>query len=184
MTNDIDTPVLSRPLKVDEIRDGTGGETAATDTELAAIARLLDLVALKRFVLSYRLDRAGTGRLRLTGRLHADVTQTCVVSLEPVEAKLELPVEVEFWPAALVEELEQNAEEGGSQGLLDWPEAVVDGRIDLGPVMYETLATALDPYPKRKGASFDWSQARPPGAGEGRSGPFAALAALKRREGG
>ena len=51
--------------------------------------------------------------------------------------------------------LSGSAEETGSQGLLDWPEAVVDGRIDLGPVIYESLATSLDPYPKRPGASFD-----------------------------
>lgn len=184
MTNDVDTPVLSRPLKVDEIRDGTSGETVATEAELAAIARMLDLVALKRLALSYRMDRAGSGRLHLAGQLQAEVTQTCVVSLEPVEAQLEVPVEVEFWPAALVEELERNAEEAGSQGLLNCPEAVMDGRIDLGPVIYETLATALDPYPKRPGASFDWSQGRSEAAGEGRSGPFAALAALKRRKRG
>jgi uncharacterized metal-binding protein YceD (DUF177 family) len=182
MTNDSDTPVLSRPLKIDEIRDGSNGKTEATEAELAAIARMLELVALKRLALSYRVDRAGTGRLRLTGRLQADVSQTCVVSLEPVETQLEVPVEVEFWPAALVEELDRNAEDGGSQGLLDWPEPVVDGQIDLGPVMYETLATALDPYPKRPGASFDWSQGAPAAAGEGRSGPFAALAALKARK--
>ena len=65
MTNDIDTPVLSRPLKIEEIRDGTSGETAATEAELAAIARLLELVALKRLALSYRIDRAGSGRTPL-----------------------------------------------------------------------------------------------------------------------
>ena len=182
MTND--PPVLSRPLKLDEIRDGTSGETAATDAELAAIADRLDLVALKRLALSYRLERTGGDRLRLTGQLQADVTQTCVVTLEPVAAQLEVPVEIEFLPAALVEEMERNAEESGDHGLLDWPEAVVDGRIDLGPVIYETLATALDPYPKLPGISFDWSQGHSEAAGEGKSGPFAALAALKRREQG
>jgi uncharacterized metal-binding protein YceD (DUF177 family) len=181
MTNETDPPVLSRPLKVDEIRDGTSGEIVATDVELAAIARMLDLVALKRLALSYRLGRAGGSRVRLTGQLQADVTQTCVVTLEPVDAHLDVPVEVEFWPAALVEELERNAEEMGSQGVLDWPEAVVDGRIDLGPVIYEGLATGLDPYPKRPGASFDWSQGPSEAGGGGKSGPFAALAALKRR---
>jgi len=58
---------------------------------------------------------------------------------------------------------------------------VVDGRIDLGPVIYETLATALEPYPKREGVSFDWSQGPSEEAGSAKSGPFAALAALKRR---
>jgi len=182
-TNDSDPPVLSRPLKVDDIRDGTGGDIATTDAELAAIAGMLDLVALKRLVLSYRVDRVGSSRLRLTGQLQADVTQTCVVTLEPVEAQIDVPVAIEFWPAARVEELERSAEETGGEGLLDWPEAVVDGRIDLGPVVYETLATSLDPYPKRPDASFDRLQnvAAP---ADGKSGPFAALAALKPRERG
>jgi uncharacterized metal-binding protein YceD (DUF177 family) len=181
--NDTDPPVLSRPLKVDEIRDGTGGDIAATDAELTAIAGMLDLVALKRLVLSYRLDRVGGSRLRLTGQLQADVTQTCVVTLDSVETQIEVPVAVEFWPAARVEELERSAEETGGEGLLDWPEAVVDGRIDLGPVIYETLATSLDPYPKRPGASFDRLQ-NVAGPAEAKSGPFAALAALKPRERG
>ena len=181
MTNEADPAVLSRPLKVDELKDGTSGEIAATRAEMDAIARMLDLVALERLAFSYRLDRSGEGRLRLTGRLEASVVQTCVVSLDPVEASLDVPAEVEFWPASLIDELERSAEEPGSLVLLDWPEAVVEGRIDLGPVIYETLATALEPYPKREGVSFDWSQGPSEEAGSAKSGPFAALAALKRR---
>jgi uncharacterized protein len=178
MGNEADGAVLSRPLKVDEIRDGASGETAATQAEMKAIAGMLDLVALEGLTFSYRLAAGGSGRVHLTGRLHANVTQTCVVSLDPVEASLDVPAEVEFWPASLVEELEGSAEEPGNPGLLDWPEPIVDGRIDLGPVVYETLATALDPYPRREGAGFDSSQGSPDEPGRG---PFAGLAALKRR---
>ena len=182
MTDDAQSAVLSRPLKLDEIKDGTSGETAATPAEIETIARLLDLLALDGLTFSYRLDHRGGGRWHLTGRLAANVVQMCVVSLEPVAANLDVPVEVEFWLQALVEELaRQDAEEAGTQGLIDWPEAVVEGRIDLGPLIYETLATALDPYPRREGVSFDWSQGLPEEAGEAKSGPFAALAALKRR---
>jgi len=180
MTSEADRPVLSRPLKVDQIRDGTRAETAATKAEMEEIAHLLDLVALNRLDFSYRLDPRGEGRWRLAGELQADATQTCVVTLDPVEARLDVPLEVEFWPASQLKELE-SAEEPGSQGLIEWPEAVVEGRIDLGPVIYETLATALDPYPKREGASFDWSQAQPDKPGQDESGPFAALATLKWR---
>jgi uncharacterized metal-binding protein YceD (DUF177 family) len=181
MNSDTDRAVLSRTLRVDDIRDGASGEIAVTKAEMSAIARMLALVALEGLSFTYRLDHGGGGRLRLTGRLRANVTQTCVVSLDPVEASLDVPVEVEFWPAALIEELERSAEEEGNLGLLDWPEAVVDGRIDLGPVIYETLATALEPYPKREGVSFDWSQGPSEEAPSAKSGPFAALAALKRR---
>jgi hypothetical protein len=58
---------------------------------------------------------------------------------------------------------------------------VVDGKIDLGPVIYESLATALEPYPRKPGASFEWSQDLREGPDTEESGPFAALAALKGR---
>ena len=181
MTQDADKPVLSRPVKVDEIRDGASGEVAATHAEMGVIAEMLDLVALDELRLAYRFDDRGGGRLRLTGTLHAKATQTCVLSLDPVEARLEAPVEVEFWPAGMIPPPERSAAEGRTSGLGDWPEAIVDGRIDLRPVLYESLATALEPYPKREGASFAWSEgeeAKGEGAG---SGPFSPLAALKRR---
>jgi len=181
MTNEAERAVLSRRLRVDEISDGASGEIAAIKAEMDAIARLLDLVALEGLTFIYRLNHGGGGRLQLSGSLHANVTQTCVVTLDPVEARLDVPAEVEFCPAALIEELERSVEEAGSLGLLDWTEVVVDGRIDLGPVIYETLATALEPYPKREGVSFDWSQGAAEDAESAKSGPFAALAALKRR---
>ena len=115
----------------------------------------------------------------LSGRLKAAATQTCVVTLEPIEAAIDVAVELEFWPASLVEDLEEKAEEPAHTGSLEWPEAIIDGSIDLGPVIYDSLATALDPYPKKEGASFEWSQPDP--ASEGRdAGPFAALARLKK----
>jgi hypothetical protein len=176
-----DGSILSRPLKVDEIRDGASGEVVVTAPELETVAKMLDLVALDRLAFAYRIARDGGGRLRLTGTLRADATQTCVVSLEPVAAHLEVPVEMEFWPEELVPQSERNAAECANAGALDWPEAIRDGRIDLGPVVYETLATALDPYPRRPEASFDWPQGQgQEGEGAG-SGPFASLAALKRR---
>ena len=178
MTEDVERPVLSRPLKVDEIKEGVSAEIAANAAELAAIAKMLDLVALERLIFTYRFEPCGGGRLRLTGTLRGLATQTCVISLDPVEAVIETPVEQEFWPRALIDQLEQDAAESGHTDRLDWPEPIVDGTIDLGPVIYESLATALDPYPKREGASFEWQQGPDVGAG---SGPFAALSALKRR---
>ena len=57
----------------------------------------------------------------------------------------------------------------------DPPEPIVDGAIDLGGITLEFLALALDPYPRKPGASFESS------AGDtGIESPFAALAKLKR----
>ena len=57
----------------------------------------------------------------------------------------------------------------------DPPEAIRDGVIDLGAVATEFLLLGLDPYPRKPGAVFD-----APPAGDPKSHPFAALAALKK----
>jgi hypothetical protein len=181
MTEDDHRPVLSRPLKVDEIRDSATGDIAVAGPELHAIAKMLDLVAVDRLTFAYRLDRRDGGRLLLTGTLCASATQTCVVSLETLEARLEVPVEMEFWPEGLLPPSARDLPDPGGAGLTEWPEAIIDGHIDLGPVIYETLATALDPYPKRPGARFDWADTEGRDGEAAGTGPFAALAALKRR---
>src|SRR5262245_49908504 len=180
MNHDLGRPPLSRPIKVDEIKDSVQGETQATPSELAAITKLLGLKGLGPLIFTYRLNRGGGDRLRLTGRLTASATQTCVVSLEPVESSIDVPAEAEFWPEELIDQLDKSADESGGSGHLDWPEPIIDGKIDLGPFIYETLAMSLDAYPRKQGMSFDWSQGTSKQSGSW-SGPFAALAGLKRR---
>ena len=171
-------PPISRKVRVTDIEDNARQTIEATASEREAIKDMLDLVGLDALRFDYQLRHGGGGRVHLLGRLTADATQTCVVSLEPVPGALDTPLEMEFWPESLVTDLERKAEDPGQAALLDWPETIVDGTIDLGPVVYETLATALEPYPRKKGASFQWSQG---GAAEGaESGPFAALRKLKK----
>jgi hypothetical protein len=177
---EIVSPPLSRTLRVDELKEGEERTIEVNRAEREAIASLLDLAALDNLTFAFRLHRRGEGRIALSGALAAAVIQTCVVSLEPVESALDVPVEVEFWPVPMIDDLAASPDEAASHGTLDWPEPIVDGKIDLGPVIYETLATALDPYPKREGMSFEWSEARGAGAEpEEAEGPFAALKRLK-----
>ena len=172
---------LRRPLRLDEIKDDASGETEATAAEREAIAALLELPELRALKLVYRLRRGGGGRYHVTGRLTADVTQTCVVSLEPLPTTVDVPVEVEFWPRRLLDELQVRAAESDPDPLFGWPEPIAEGKIDLGPFLYESFATALDPYPKREGAHFEWADEAPKEVGETLTSPFAALEQLKRR---
>jgi cytochrome b pre-mRNA-processing protein 3 len=181
LSGEIDRPPLSRIVRIDDVKDGEERLVEVDQTERETIAALLDLASLDRLSFACGLYRRGEGRLFLQGTLAASVTQTCVVSLEPVASALQVPVEIEFWPTSLIDQLTASSDEAASHGMLDWPEPIVDRRIDLGPVIYETLATALDPYPRREGASFEWSNAgEAPGAAKAES-PFAALEQLKRR---
>jgi hypothetical protein len=171
-----------RIVRVDQLKEGEERVIEAGPAERADIAALLDLVALDRLSFAGRFAPRGQGRLALRGRLQAAVTQTCVVSLEPVPGVIDAEVEMEFWPLAQIEQRAESLEEAASQGTLDWPEPIREGRIDLGRVIYEALATALDPYPKREGARFAWSNGDEESAVEGQDiGPFAALVRLKQR---
>jgi uncharacterized metal-binding protein YceD (DUF177 family) len=173
-------PPLARTLRVDELKEGEERLIEVNRAERETIAALLDLAALDRLTFAFRLHRRGQGRLALQGTLAAAVTQTCVVSLEPVESTLDVPVEIEFWSVPMIDDLAASPDEAASHGTLDWPEPIESGKIDLGPVIYETLATALDPYPKREGASFEWSEAGGTGTElEQGESPFAALKRLK-----
>jgi uncharacterized metal-binding protein YceD (DUF177 family) len=172
-------PPLARTLRVDELKDGEERSVEVNAGERESIASLLDLVALDRLSFSFRVHRRGQGRVAIHGTLTASVTQTCVVSLEPVASTLEAPVEIEFWPQHLIEDPAETVDEAASHGTLDWPEPIVDNKIDLGPVIYETLATALDPYPKRDGVSFQWSEGAADTATQPEESPFAALKRLK-----
>lgn len=180
MNEDAEAPPLTRKLRLPDIQENVELRIDVTPAEIAEMVELLDLVALEGLSFTYRLRRGAGGRIHLAGHLKAHATQTCVVTLEPIESVVDIPVTDEFWPAPLIAEFQRQVADPESTVPLDWPDAIVDGMIDLGPVVYESLATALDPYPKKPGASFQWSQGADGGEG-GESGPFAALKGLKER---
>ncbi len=173
-------PPISRVVRVDDIADGKRCIVEASAAEREAIRALLGLVGLDRLHFEGTFNAEGQGGFLLTGTLAAKLTQTCVVSLEPIETELETPVEIEFWPEAQVERFAITADEAPSQESLDWPEPIVDGKIDLGRAVYETFATSIDPYPRRESASFAWSEGEGESEAETRpDSPFAALSRLK-----
>ena len=115
----------------------------------------------------------GKGQYRLAGKVAARLTQSCVVTLDPLSQRAEGTFDVEFWPAA---ELPQGGEEEVEALSAAEIEPIEHGRIDVGRIVYETLSAAIDPYPRKAGAEFAPDVGGRP-AGE--SGPFAALKKLK-----
>ena len=126
-------PPISKMLRVDELKDGEERSIEINRAERNTIAKLLELVALDDLRFTFRIHRRGEGRLAVSGTLAAAVTQTCVVSLEPVASTLEVPVEIEFWPRHLIEDRAETIDEAASHGTLDWPEPIIDGKIDSRP---------------------------------------------------
>jgi uncharacterized metal-binding protein YceD (DUF177 family) len=85
----------------------------------------------------------------LEGRLEAVVTQACVVSLAPVPATLAVDFRRLFVAAAAL----PAAREVVVDPLADEPEPLPGRAIDLGEIVAEELALALDPYPRAAGCA-------------------------------
>lgn len=146
----------------------------ATEAERASLAEELQIEACRRLRADFTIRAVGKGHYRLAGKISADVTQACIVSLEPVEQTAEGAFDVEFWPAGAVPGTAEEELEALSAAEI---EPIEHGRIDAGRIVFETVATSLDPYPRSPGAEFGEGQAAP--AGSTTTGPFAALKKLK-----
>lgn len=167
---------FSRPIAIEGITpDKTRNEKVeATAQECAALCKRFDLRGLENFKASINIRRVEGGEVvHVSGKLTADVIQTCVVSLQDVHAHVESDFETFF---------SENAPEEDEivDGNEDAPELLRNGMLDLGEVAAQYLSLGLDPYPRAPGVSLA-AQLQEIG-GEVRNSPFAVLQGLTKEE--
>lgn len=148
----------------------------ATPAERALLAASANILGIDRLEVTYCLSPLVGGRYRLTATFRADVSQACVVTLDPVPAAIVDHLDVEFRPpgelaAEITDEEEQSVLEAEEH------EPIEQGRIAVGRIVAETLAAALPAYPRAPGAELEQHEAGP--ADPGAASPFAALAGWK-----
>lgn len=169
-------PELSRPLTLDAARRTRAPvEVVADADERSALARRFHLVSIDQ--LTAALGVAVEGQVILiNGTLNADAVQNCVATGEPVSAHVTTPIALKLVPAADLEVAEAEAEIELSGDDLDVVE--YDGAaIDLGEIVAQSLALALDPWPRHPDAD---AILRAAGVkSEEEAGAFGALAALR-----
>ena len=146
-------PEFSRLVDVNRIPVEGFEETIAADPdECTHLAERLGVVRLLALTATFTLMPWRHGGVRVRGRVRAEVEQTCVVSLDNFVAIVSEDVERCF----------VGDNEPGRSGVVvdvdslegDEPDLVSDGKIDLGELAAETLVLALDPYPRKPGATF------------------------------
>ena len=126
------------------------------------------------------------GELVLRGWLEADVVQACVISLEPVPARLRQRVERRYRSIEFSGSWSKHLQPHGMEVLADDEEEVepvIGGMIELGEAIAEELGLALDPYPRAAGAARRRSSHSPCECWleHGASTPFAALPQLREK---
>ena len=163
-------------LRLDQIRDGERLDLTADDAERRAVAERLGLSGLDRLEAHAVLMRTGQV-IRAEGRIVAALEQSCVVTGDPVAAHVDEPFALMFAP----EPRETAPDAEIELGEEDCDVVFYDGAaIDLGSAIADTLALALDPYPRSAGAEAALKEAGV--LSEEQAGPFAALAKLKKGE--
>ena len=167
-------PEFSRAIRVDAL--GPEPRTLrieADGSERAMLAKRFGLVAIDRLAAGASLVRNGA-EIVVSGGVEAQVTQSCVATGAPVEAAVNEPFELVFRPAPEPGRPDEEVELSGAELDILFYEG---GSIDLGEAVAETLALALDPYPRAPDAAAALKAAGV--RSEQESGPFGALAALR-----
>jgi len=169
---------FDQPIKLDQIGQGLSIDLSADEAQCAEIARRLGLTSLERLQAHANLSRDGE-RVHVEGRVQASLGQACVVTGEPVASYIDEPFAVDFLPEPGVSRPDEEIELGAE----DCDIMFHDGaRIDLGAAVVDSLALALDPYPRSAGADAALKEAGV--VSEEEAGPFGALAALRDKMGG
>jgi uncharacterized metal-binding protein YceD (DUF177 family) len=171
------TEPFSRLLLVREVpADGKRLRIEAEAPEREALARMLGIPAVESLDADLEVRRGAGDIYRVRGALRASVVQTDVVTLDPLPQDVADEIEVDLIAAdadsaGLDERLDGDLELG--------PDVFHNGRIDLGGIVREHFALALDPYPRAAGVKFDGYVEDDPAADPS---PFAVLSTLKRDE--
>jgi uncharacterized metal-binding protein YceD (DUF177 family) len=168
--NQLDRP-WSLPVTVAEIPDGGSHYNLVADASTRdAVMKLARVRTLSRLEASFDLTRRGEA-VAVRGEVKAQVGQTCVVTLEPIESAVHEQIDLLFAPAeSETGDIKQTKKKG------EPPEPLENGVVDIGAIATEFLVLGLDPYPRKAGVEFERLE-----VGEKSSHPFAALADLKKR---
>lgn len=160
--------------------------SVANDTERQTLASQLDVASVQSCEVDWTIKPWRKSDVRVIGSLKASLTQTCGVSLEPIETQICEEIDVRLTKD---ERLIEGA--GAEQKEIDFdpegrdPPEFFDGRrVKLGEIAFEHLALGIDPYPRSSDVAYDTFQAGESDkqtsdtAGDGKVSPFSALAQL------
>lgn len=164
-------PEFSRPIDRHRL-PSDALELGANEAERAALARRFGLVGIE--ALSATVTLADDGRaVSAAGRLRARIVQSCAVSGEDLPVTIDELLALRFVPERPVDadEIELSGQ------ALDEIEFSGDS-FDLGEAVAQSLALAIDPY--AVGPEADRVRREAGLSDESASGPFAALAALRK----
>lgn len=150
----------------------------ADAAQRGALAKWSGVVSVEKFETRVEIKKLAPNRFGLSFHLNADVTQSCVVTLEPVPDHLDKSFtrELVFVGASRHRDAAESVPDLVLDGdLEEGPEEIDSLHLDLAVPALEEFVLSLNPYPRRPGVEF----APPSLDSEPPESPFAVLKSLK-----
>lgn len=174
---------IAHPVRVASL--DRGRETAFTLSpgaeDRALVADFMGLDELRELGFEGALSACGSDGWEANGTLSALVVQSCVVTLRPVSQYIEETVTRRYIPGLeSPEEVDVIVSDSDEDDAAD----PLGEEIDLAALMLESLALAIDPYPRAEGAELETRVFAEPGVKpmtDEDARPFAKLAELKSK---
>lgn len=149
-------------------------ELHSSADQRSGIAEWLGVDALDSFAATVRLRRIADDLYEYDASFAADVTQACVVTLDPLKSHLSGTLARRY---RMLPRARRHARAG--EPIVaddDETETLASGVLDVAVPVLEELALVIDPYPRALGAVFDT-----PSDADKPANPFFALEKLKRK---
>lgn len=181
--NHDEKPAFSYPVKVGNISaNAVTVRLEANEAERKALGDLWGVLEVQSLAAELQIARWKKDGVKIKGRVKARIVQACVVTLEPVQSEVDEPVEAIFVPEG--SRLARIAANDSGEMILDpegpdLPDTFTGDTIDVGLAVTEHAALAIDPYPRKQGASFG-ERIESSEKDDVRPNPFAALKDWKK----
>jgi len=149
------------------------------------LVRRLGILGIEMLKADLVLKREQGGLVvHIKGHILATLKQSCVVSMDEIETKVNETFEAWFadpdQAVALAKvKHDKQVKANGETPIIDEsddPERIIDGKIDLGEVVTQHLSLAINPYPHKEGVNYEYGDDEPHKVPEAfKNNPFAAL---------
>lgn len=186
----------SHYVEIDTMEDKrTELSISPDEDQKAALARRLNILSIENLRADIVVEKGEGGfHVHVSGMLHAEITQSCAITDEPVKAVIAEPFEGWFAdPERAVSLTQAKAKMMQKKGHAempitderDDPESMEDGHVDVGELAAQYLSLSINPYPHAEGAVSELhdGQIHSEEAADERKNPFAALKDWKARHG-
>lgn len=173
--SDITATEFSRILEVERLpKNGLNMSELASADECVALAERYKIEGVSAFNLKADVTAWRKKGLHVKATVMATITQICVISLDAFDQDITEAFDVVMLPDSMLKPSDD--EEDGDQ-----PEAIIDGKADIGELAVQYLALAIDLYPRKTSDSFGYIEDDGVNDNLAKESPFAALEGLKEK---